>query len=172
MNYILVIKMSMINILVFREYNSPSIQEKNNPLSPRSVFDSLQNRSLMSPVNKAWTVKEASMFSNQMLEPQKAVSPPSGKYFSRIRHCISDDSKPIFATPTIKKCTGYVCTISWALLLHSFSLIEFHKICITANLKLWPFNCTSFMSPLGNEFKHICIYNYIFVYIYVNMCVC
>jgi len=94
-----------------REYNqmSPTVlPDSGYPLSPRrSVFDSLQNRSLNSPLNRSWTVKEASMFRAQGLEAHKAISPSSGRYFSRIRHDFSQENRRDFewsaATSTRKE---------------------------------------------------------------------
>ena len=73
---------------------SPTIvPNRSYPLSPRSVFDNLQNRNSNSPMNMSWTIRESSMFRTQGLVAQKAISPPSGKYFSRIQPNFSEDSK-------------------------------------------------------------------------------
>ena len=77
---------------------SPTVlPDSGYPLSPRrSVFDSLQNHSLNSPLNRSWTVKEASMFRAQGLEAHKAISPSSGRYFSRIQHDFSQENRRDF----------------------------------------------------------------------------
>ena len=79
----------------FRERNqqpTQSIFDKTCPLSPRSVFDTSQNRAVGSPLNTSWTVKEARLFGNKGIEHYKAMSPPGGRYFSRLNENFEHDS--------------------------------------------------------------------------------
>ena len=80
-----------------REYNamSPTIlSNRNYPLSPRSVFDNIHNRNISSPLNRSRMATETpNIFKEQSFDAQRAFSPPSGKYFSRIRPDFPQDSR-------------------------------------------------------------------------------
>ena len=59
------------------------------------MFDASQNRTVGSPLNTSWTVKEARLFGNKGIEHYKAMSPPGGRYFSRINENFEQNSTVI-----------------------------------------------------------------------------